>query len=144
MNRILNLTGAILVLGSLMAYAHFKAPEVYSNRYRLDEGYVRIDKTRVYRVTKNSFTVKWKDGQKTFELSALVPFKAGDVVSFSLSLDGDGGVLEELHVWGSSQKWWLKVIVSFPPLIWVFAMFFREFSINMSRFMIVSRKRNDA
>ena len=144
MYRILNLTGAILVLGSLMAYAHFKAPEVYSNRYRLDEGYVRIDKTRVHRVTKNSFTVKWKDGQKTFELSALVPFKAGDVVSFSLSLDGDGGVLEELHVWGSSQKWWLKVIVSFPPLIWVFVMFFREFSINMSRFMIVSRKRNDA
>ncbi|SVE51254.1 uncharacterized protein METZ01_LOCUS504108, partial [marine metagenome] len=134
-----------LVLGSLMTYAQFRAPEVYSSRYRFDEGYVKFDMTQVHRVTKNSFTVELNDGgRKTFTISTLVPFKAGDVISFSVRLNLDGDVLEEFHVWESSQKWWLKVIVSFPPLIWVFVMFFREFSINMSRFMIVSRKRNDA
>ena len=138
--RWLNIFLAVFLLGSMGAYAYFKASEIRALPYRFDENTIASNGSSILDTSNNSFTVNWQYGQpKTFFVQSPPPFEAGDQVAFKLMKQGKNVIIQEYHVWESRSLWYTKLFISFVPLAVVLMLFFKEFRLSWRK-LIFYRK----
>ena len=138
--RWLNIFLAVFLLGSMGAYAYFKASEIRALPYRFDENTIASNGSSILDTSNNSFTVNWQYGQpKTFFVQSPPPFEAGDQVAFKLTKQGENVIIQEYHVWESRSLWYTKLFISFVPLVVVLMLFFKEFRLSWRK-LIFYRK----
>ena len=138
--RWLNILLAVFLLGSMGAYAHFKASEIRALPYRFDENTIASNGSSILDTSNNSFTVKWQYGQpKTFFVQSPPPFKVGDVVAFKLKYQGENVIIQEYHVWEKPSLWYAKLSVSVIPLVVILMLFFKDFRLSWRQLIFYRR-----
>ncbi len=138
--RWLNIFLAVFLLGSMGAYAHFKASEIRALPYRFDENTIASNGSSILDTSNNSFTVKWQYGQpKTFFVQSPPPFKVGDQVAFKLKNQGENVIIQEYHVWEKPSIWYAKLLVSVIPLVVILVLFFKDFRLSWRQLIFYRR-----
>ena len=138
--RWLNIFLAVFLLGSMGAYAHFKASEIRALPYRFDENTIASNGSRILDTSVNSFTVQWQYNQpKTFFVQSPPPFKVRDVVAFKLKNQGENVIIQEYHVWEKPSLWYAKLLVSVIPLVVILMLFFKDFRLSWRQLIFYRR-----
>ena len=139
--RWLNIGLASLALALLCLFADQKGPEIYSTVYLHGAGDITSNGSLVLAVSNKSFTVRWQNGKpKTFKIATAPSFQVGDRITFKLKRSNGHYLLEEHHVWASQTQWFWTLVLSFPPLLIVLFLFFRDYKFSFSHVMFSQRK----
>lgn len=139
--RWLNIGLASLALALLCLFADHNASEIYSTVHLGEAGDITSDGSLVLSVSNKSFTVRWQNGTpKTFRIATSPPFQADDRIAFKLKQSNGDYLLEEHHIWESQTQWFWKLVLSFPPLLIVLLLFFRDYKFSFSCVMFSQRK----
>lgn len=105
-------------------------------------GVIELDVVSVLNVEREFFTLKTRILEEGHKVLSTHSFKEHDVLSLRIVKKGDYYHVIDFHLWQEHGYWYLKVLLSLFPTIWVFFLLKKNFLIDWKRLEIKSRTQN--